>query len=891
MVRELPEGTVTFLFTDIEGSTRLLQGLGDAYGSVLERHAELVRAALADHAGVEVDTEGDSFFAVFRTASDAVRAAVSIQRSLAAEPWPDERAVAVRMGVHTGQARRGGDSYIGLDVHLAARIAAAAHGGELLLSAATESLVEPGSIDGIALRDLGSHRLKDFDTPIRLWQVLIDGLRQEFPALRSLEAPVDLPAELTTFVGRAEEVRAIGDLLVQARLLTLTGAGGTGKTRLAVRVASDARSAFPDGVFFVDLGAVSDVTLVAPTIARTLGLQERPDRETLDLIARHLESRVVLLVLDNFEQLLGAVDVVDTLLRASSRLKVLVTSRSRLGLAGEREYPVPPLAMPDPGATDPTALAANEAVALFVDRARTIDPGFVVGPEVLRVIAEICARLDGLPLAIELAASRTRVLEPAALLARLDDRLALLTGGGTNRPARQRTLRGAIEWSYELLPEAERALFGRLAIFAGGWTLEAAEAIGGPADTLAIDTLDGLAVLLDQSLIRRIREAAGARFTMLETIREYGIERLTADASLATMAGRHLDYFRDLAEAAEPHLLGEGQAQRLDRLEAERDNLRAALAWARDGDRPADGLRLASAAWRFWQQRGYLREGRAWLEGLLERSGDVDPAIRARAYTALGGLTYWLADAPATEDAYGAALAIWRQAGDPAAEAEALYNLSYVQVMRGDAVGARRYLEESLERATASGREDVQAMARHSLGMALAMSGDPEAGLPLLESALGYFRAIGDQYQVAWTLGELGQTYRLFGQPERARAAFVEALGMHERAGNLPGIGATLETMAALESGRGRHADAIRLLSAAAAIRATTGATAPVLYTQLGDIESAARRAIGDEAVDTRAGGRSSDDVGGGRRLRARPLIEEPATVMMSVPMPWMMPR
>ena len=295
------------------------------------------------------------FFAVFRTASDAVRAAVSIQRSLAAEPWPDERAVAVRMGVHTGQARRGGDSYIGLDVHLAARIAAAAHGGELLLSAATESLVDPGSIDGIALRDLGSHRLKDFDMPIRLWQVLIDGLRQEFPALRSLEAPVDLPAELTRFVGRAEEVRAIGDLLAQARLLTLTGAGGTGKTRLAVRVASDARSAFPDGVFFVDLGAVSDVTLVAPTIARTLGLQERPDRETLDLIARHLESRVVLLVLDNFEQLLGAVDVVDALLRASSRLKVLVTSRSRLGLAGEREYPVPPLAMPDPGATDPTA--------------------------------------------------------------------------------------------------------------------------------------------------------------------------------------------------------------------------------------------------------------------------------------------------------------------------------------------------------------------------------------------------------------------------------------------------------------------------------------------------------------------------------------------------------
>ena len=338
---------------------------------------------------------------------------------------------------------------------------------------------------------------------------------------------------------------------------------------------------------------------------------------------------------------------------------------------------------------------------------------------------------------------------------------------------------------------------------------------------------------------------------MLETIREYGIDRLTTDGTLATIAGRHLRYFRDLAEAAEPYFLGRDQGVWLDQFEAERDNLRAALAWAGEGDATADGLRLAGAAWRFWQQRGYLREGRAWLEGLLERSDDVDPAIRAHAYTALGGLTYWLADAAATETAYGAALEIWRKAGDAGAEAEALYNDAYVSVMRGDADGARGRLEESLERATASGRADVAAMARHSLGMALAISGDPAAGLPLLEDALAFFRSADDQFQVAWTLAELGQTYRLLGQPERARAAFLEALGMHQRGGNLPGIGATLETMAALESGSDHHADAIRLLSAAAAIRATTGASAPVLYTQLGDIEAVARRAIGDEAIDT----------------------------------------
>jgi class 3 adenylate cyclase len=410
---DLPMGTVTFLFTDIEGSTRLLQALGPSYRDLLERHAAILREALSAHGGVEISTEGDSFFAVFPSASQAVAATVTAQRALAREPWPNRQRVRVRMGLHTGEGQPGGDSYMGIDVHRAARIGAAGHGGQVVLSAATRTLVEGALPEGISLRDLGVHRLKDLGQPEHLAQLVIPGLEQDFPPLRTLDAPRNLPAELSSFIGRKRELDEVSELLAATRLLTLTGPGGTGKTRLAIRVAARLSSAFADGVFFVDLAPLNDPSLVGPTIARSLGLSDQAEQPIVDLLKGHLERRELLLVLDNFEHLLPAAKVVDGLLAGAPRVKALVTSRSILNLYGERTFEVPPLALPDPThLPDLVELSSNEAVALFLERARMARPDFAVTKESAQAIAEICVRLDGLPLAIELTASRIRLLEP-----------------------------------------------------------------------------------------------------------------------------------------------------------------------------------------------------------------------------------------------------------------------------------------------------------------------------------------------------------------------------------------------------------------------------------------------------------------------------------------------
>jgi predicted ATPase/class 3 adenylate cyclase len=618
----LPLGTVTFLFTDIEGSTQLLRALGEDYRDVLERHATIVRQALAEHDGVEVGTEGDAFFAVFQSAPNAVAAAVSIQRSLAQEHWPKGQSLRVRIGLHTGEGRLGGDNYIGLDVHRAARIGAAGHGGQVLLSAPTRLLVETALPDGVAVRDLGIHRLKDLDQPEHLTQLLVNHLDQEFPAIRTLEIPSNLPTELTSFVGRRRAVDEASALLATTRLLTLTGPGGTGKTRLALHIASRMRPAYRDGVFFVDLAPLTDPALVGATVAHGLGLSEQAKRSIMDLLEEHLESQEALLVLDNFEHLLAAAGVIDGLLAAASRLKLLVTSRWSLKLYGEQEFPVPPLDLPDPGAVgELERMSEYEAVALFIQRARAVRPEFRLTSENAPAVAEICVRLDGLPLAIELAASRVALLEPGEILARLEERLTLLSGA-RNLPDRQRTLRGAIDWSYELLEAPLKRLFCRLAIFSGGCTLDAVEAICNPDGGLGIDTIDAMAGLVDQNLVRRTAQGGETRFDMLETIREYARERLEANG-IDPVSHRHVTYFTSLALSGEQHFLGPGQISWLDRFEREHDNVRAALSRAVDTRHIEEALQLAAAMWRFWFQRGYLREGRARLEQLIALQPDT----------------------------------------------------------------------------------------------------------------------------------------------------------------------------------------------------------------------------------------------------------------------------
>src|SRR5918999_2166586 len=615
---DLPTGTVTFLFTDIEGSTRLLQRAGDAYRDLLATHDRMLRDAISAGGGVEVQTEGDAFFAVFPTAPGAAKAAVHAQRALASHRWPEGDVVRVRMGVHTGEGVLSGGHYIGLDVHRAARIAAAGHGGQVLVSDATRALVRHDLPTDVDLRDVGRHRLKDIEQPEHLHQLLIEGLPDAFPPVRSLNARLsNLSPERTSFVGREREVVEATSLLERARLLTLTGPGGIGKTRLALNIAADQIGRFADGVYLADLSPITNPRLVPAAIARSLMVPEQPGRDVLDSLADHLRDRELLLVVDNVEQVVEAASAVGRLIDGAPRLKVLATSRVPLHISGEQEFPVPPMVLPDLVRSSAVeGLAGNEAVTLFIQRAASVRPGMRLTPENAATVAQIAVKLDGLPLAIELAASRSKLLAPDAILARLETRLSLLTTGASDRPERQRTLRNTIEWSHDLLEAGHRRLFARLGTFNGGWTLEAAEVICGPG--LEVEVLDGLGTLIDHSLVRPGQPGEGEpRFSMLETNRGFAAERPAVSGERDELQRAHAEHFRDLAEEAELNLTGEDRVVWLDRLEADYDNLCAAMDWAeRTGD-ASTGLRTAAAIWRFWQQRGRLSEGRARAQSLL----------------------------------------------------------------------------------------------------------------------------------------------------------------------------------------------------------------------------------------------------------------------------------
>ena len=867
-----PVGTVTFLFTDIEGSTRLLQALGDEYGEVLVAHGHVMRTAIADQGGAGVRTEGDSFFAVFSSANAAIAAAVAAQRGLASPNWTAAVALRVRMGLHTGEGRLVGQDYVGLDVHRAARIAAAAHGGEILISHTTSTLVAGSLLTGVAVRDLGEHRLKDLDRPERLYRVIIDGLPTDFPPPRSVEVgKAHLPTRATSFIGRRGELDALRQLLRGNRLVTLVGPGGTGKTRLAIEMAAEASADFADGTWFVDLSPLADPALVGPTVARALGLSDQPGRPIIDLLKAHIELRELLLVLDNFEHLVPATPVVEELLGTAPGLKVVVTSRGVLNLYGEQEFPVAPLTLPKPSeAGDPGSVTDYEALALFVERARAVKPAFALTARSGPAVAEICIRVDGLPLAIELAASRVRLLEPHEILDRLDRHLPTLATGGINLPARQPTLRATIDWSYDLLAGPEQALFARLAIFAGGSSFDAAESICNPGRELGLDTFDGIASLVDQSLLRRTAAGAESRFGMLETIREYGRDRLAASGESDEVGLRHLHFYRDLAEMAEPELVGPDQAAFLDRLELEHDNLRDALRRAVDRRYAEAGLRLAAALWRFWFQRGYLREGRAWLQALLALEPDSPSPARARAYGALGGLAYWLSDVDETERAYDAALHLYRQLGDREGEAEALYNMAFVPAMRGDMEEAGRRFEGSLAAANRVGRSDVIAKSKQGLGMAIQASA-PELAVSLLQEALTYYRQQDERLHLGDALTGLAQAYVALDQPDLGRGAYIEALRLFASAMNLPSIATALNGMADLESSAGRHVEAMYLVGAAAGLTDRTGARGPLVSVRERNAVDAAFAAIGTEAVD--------DAMAAGRRLTLEESIEYAATL------------
>jgi predicted ATPase/class 3 adenylate cyclase len=771
----LPSGTVTFLFTDIEGSTRLQQRVGPAYAAVRDQHHQTLRAAIAAHGGVEVDTQGDAFFVAFPTAPASVAAACDATRALAAQDWPEGGVVRVRMGLHTGAPLLTPAGYVGLDVVRAARIAAAGHGGQVLLSEATRALVEDALPDGVTLRELGAYRLKDLLRPEHLTQVVISGLPADFPPLKTLDAhPNNLPIQPTPLLGREEQLAALATLLRRddVRLVTLTGAGGAGKTRLALQVAADVSELFPDGVFFVNLAPLSNPDLVLPAIAQVLELRETGERPLLDLLRVTLHDKRLLLLLDNFEQVAQAAGQVAELLTGCPKLTLLVTSRMALHVRAEQEFVVPPLALPDlKRLPDLGALSQYEAVALFIQRAQAVKPNFGVTNATAPAIAEICVRLDGLPLAIELAAARIKLFPPEALLARLGQRLSVLTGGARDLPARQQTLRDTIAWSYHLLDAEEQQLLRWLAIFVGGCSLEAVERVSAALSSTGSQlVIDLLASLIDKSLAQQTeQEGSEARFVQLETIREYGLEALEAGSELEPTRQAHATYYLQLAELAEPELVGPQAASWLQRLDREQDNLRAAMRWVlepaqiqRDAER---ALRLGQALSEFWNVRGLYREGLAFLEQALAANQDGATALRARVLGKAADFVAELGDLDQGEALCQQSLALSRALGDTHGMSDSLALLAFIAANNGGHYGqARLLLEESLALARELGDNETIAWRLFDLADMLCTLGENRQGLVLFEESLALFRELGHKRGLASCLKQ--SAMHLVGDPE-----------------------------------------------------------------------------------------------------------------------------
>ena len=802
----LPGGAVTFLFTDIEGSTRLVKALRERYPQVLADHRRLIRAAIAAHDGHEVDTQGDAFFVVFAGAKQAVLCALAIQRALAAHAWPADGRVRVRIGVHTGHAVPSGGMYTGLAVHRAARICAAACGGQVLVSQAAQSIIadEEENDPGFGLVDLGERRLKDLDRPVRLFQLAAPGLDAPAglaAAPRARRRGRPLPAQLTSFIGRERELREVAGLLERDRLVTLAGPGGSGKTRLAVLVAGRLLPQFDDGVFFVPLAPVRDPQMVPSSIAGVLGVKEGPDLPAVAAVEEQLRDRRSLLVLDNFEHLLPAASVVSRLLAAAPQVKALVTSRALLRIYGEREYVVAPLPIPEPQETTVAEVESYPAVQLFVDRAGLARPGFGLSADSATAVAEICRRLDGLPLAIELAAARIRVLSPGELLGRLGRRLAL-EGAARDLPERQRTLRATIDWSHQLLDVEEARLFAQLSVFAGGWTRQAAERVCG--EGLSVQVLDGLESLVEHSLVQRVTSGGDElRFDMLETIRDYARERLDASGAAADLARRHARCFLERAQDAEPHLTGPQAGRWLETLRVETGNLRSALRWAMDrGDPPSVeiGLRMAASLWRFWQQTGALREARQWLEDLLARETDasIQPA-RARALIAAGSIAYWQADLGRARDLYQRAVELYRSLGDRRGMADALSNLAPVPMMTGDLPLARRLAAQARDLWQELGDDWQAALATQTLGLSFLLEGGYEQALAYFEQFMPIVRARGDRFWLIGGLTSTAQAQHFLGRFQQARKNFGEALRLALEANDLASVTVALGPLSNLE--------------------------------------------------------------------------------------------
>jgi len=899
--------TLMFLFIDIEGSTAMSRRLRGAYLQVLADHHRLIRAALAGH-GEELGSQGDGVLAVFASPQACVDAAIQMQRALVSHVWPAGEKVRARTGIHSGAASQAAAGLVGLEVHPAARIAAMAHGGQVLVSAAAAGLLADSLPSGVRLNDLGLHRLQELGRPERVFQLLAEGLSAAFPPLRSLGSPRlpnNLPAQVSSFIGRDVELAEVRGLLSGVRSVTLTGAGGAGKTRLALQVAAGLIDGAGDGVWFADLAPLADPDLVAVTVADVLGVRQEPGRPVLDTLLEAVSGRSLLVLLDNCEHVIGAcAKLADALLRGCPNLKLLATSREPLRIGGEQVYRVPSMSTPADGDA-PEAIRASEAVRLFEDRAASQGMPLARDETATDLAGRICRRLDGIPLAIELAAARLRVMPAAELEARLDERFSLLTVGSRAALPRQQTLRAMVDWSWELLTRAERAVLARLSVFAGGFGLVAAEAVAAGQKVPPGEVVGQLGALVDKSLVQFGDAGPGlVRYRLLETVRQYAAGQLEALGPAAVTAARvgHRDYYLALAEAAAPQLVAADQATWLNLLDAELDNLRSAIAFSLAQTDPEPGLRLAGSLRVYWLARGHAAEAADALQALLDMPAAERTTLpRARALAAAANLVERAGAYAAAERYCEEALAIARAAGDDHLAAELLHERAWVRLRQGqpgdalplieqglrlsrrlheprltalllstrshaldhegDHPGAARDAAEALRLSRQTGDQRAVGMMLGDLGNVELAMGDLQAARRHLRESLDIFRELNEHYGIVGETFNLGLAEYLDGSPGASEALFAESLDLSRRMGMKANVAYALIGLALAAGGGADPGWSAQLHGAADRALAELGHALEPLETRLADLDRQRLRAVmGAEAFEAEyAAGRALD--------------------------------
>ncbi|HAY33228.1 MAG TPA: tetratricopeptide repeat protein [Ignavibacteria bacterium] len=798
-----PTGTVTFLFTDIEGSTKLSQEFPDTIQSLLEKHNNILNSAVESNNGFVFKIIGDAFCCAFDKAEDAVKAAVEAQTALGSINW-EGADIKVRMGIHSGAAEWTDNNYSGyVTLARSQRVMSTAYGGQIIASNNTFKLISEKTEDpayDFSFRDLGERRLKDLIQPIRLFQIINDGLRKEFPPVKTIDArPNNIPVQLTSFIGREKEMKEIKDLLAGTRLLTLVGPGGTGKTRLSLQTGADLIDNFENGVWFVEIASLQDPQLLPQTIAQTLGLKEQSGKKTEDAIADFLKDKKILIIIDNCEHLIDAsANIALMMLRKSPGLKIIATSREALHCEGEQTYKVQSLSHHKPGGSiTPEILSQYEAVRLFIERATAVNPSFRVNNENAPALAQICFQLDGIPLAIELAAVRIKVLSLNSICERLDDRFKLLTGGNRTSLPRQQTLKALIDWSYDLLSEKEKLLLQRLSVFNGGWTMDASEKICSDEIIDEYEILDLLSNLADKSLIKIIESENNIRYTMLETIKKYSIDKLSESDSINEIHKKYFDYFCGIAEESETKLTGAAQREWISLMADDIENFRACLRWSFE-NYPVGSLKLTVHLGKFWELRSHFTEALEFLRKSLEHSGSADVLWKAKAVYWTGFFLIHQGKYEESKKNLNRSLEMFREINYKDGEAVSLISLGTIGVFQGDYENLFTFSGESLSISREINNRSYIARNLQNIGLGLMQQGDHDAARKKLEEGIKLYRELGDPIQLAKIIGNIGALEYLQTNYDKAREALNESLQLRYELGDRQGISIALNNLGSI---------------------------------------------------------------------------------------------